>query len=342
MLSFPVRAGQLLARRGSVRTAIDGLSSSRSAIGSSSMSATARFSSTSAAAPAPPLLSAEAVVARLRAEHPGYSGGMHAMYSSVLGGITTDPSVMVVPLDDRFVHRGHAVFDTANICEGRMYGLNFHIDRLLASAQKARINVADWPKERLRHVILHTAAASGKRSDAFMRFWLSAGRGLFGIVPELGRPAELYVVCHHYAPKSSSGISEAQVTVPMKPPLLANIKSNNYLLNALTAMEAQDKGGSQGVQVDADGFVMETAVGCIAIVDKDGVLKTPPFDKILRSTTLVRALELAPELVAGGSIRRAVQVGWLASVPDLCSAAGLCSSCESSCLMSVCELLYVC
>lgn len=41
-----------------------------------------------------------------------------AMYSSVFGGITTDPAAMVLPIDDHMVHRGHGVFDTAAIVDG--------------------------------------------------------------------------------------------------------------------------------------------------------------------------------------------------------------------------------
>ena len=41
-----------------------------------------------------------------------------AMYSSVFGGRTTDPSAMVIPMDDHMVHRGHGVFDTAAIMDG--------------------------------------------------------------------------------------------------------------------------------------------------------------------------------------------------------------------------------
>ncbi|CAN6441639.1 unnamed protein product [Victoria cruziana] len=41
-----------------------------------------------------------------------------AMYSSIFGGITTDPAVMVIPMDDHMVHRGHGVFDTATIVDG--------------------------------------------------------------------------------------------------------------------------------------------------------------------------------------------------------------------------------
>ena len=40
------------------------------------------------------------------------------MYSSLIGGITLDPALMVIPLDDRMVHRGHGVFDTAMLING--------------------------------------------------------------------------------------------------------------------------------------------------------------------------------------------------------------------------------
>ena len=41
-----------------------------------------------------------------------------AFYSSVVGGITRDHAAMAIPIDDHMAHRGHAVFDTANIHRG--------------------------------------------------------------------------------------------------------------------------------------------------------------------------------------------------------------------------------
>lgn len=41
-----------------------------------------------------------------------------AMYSSIFGGITLDPAIMVIPIDDHMVHRGHGVFDTAMLMDG--------------------------------------------------------------------------------------------------------------------------------------------------------------------------------------------------------------------------------
>ena len=57
----------------------------------------------------------------------------------------------------------------------------------------------------------------------------------------------------------SAGIPEVTVRdTPMKPQLLATIKSNNYLLNVLTHMEAIDLGGTFGILGDDDGYVAES------------------------------------------------------------------------------------
>lgn len=60
------------------------------------------------------------VIERLRARRENQENQQQylAMYSSVFGGITTDPAAMVIPIDDHMVHRGHGVFDTAIIVDG--------------------------------------------------------------------------------------------------------------------------------------------------------------------------------------------------------------------------------
>ena len=95
-------------------------------------------------------------------------------------------------------------------------------------------------------------------------------------------------------PDASRGIEEVTVSdsVPWKPPLLASIKSNNYMLNCMMGMASRDKGGWFGIAVDADGFIGESCVGNIAAVI-DGTLVTPPFEGILAGTITRRTLEMA-------------------------------------------------
>ena len=53
-----------------------------------------------------------------------------------VGAIITDPAFFT-PLDDHGYNRGRTVFDTCNV-NGRAFGLNFHLDRLLKSCELAR------------------------------------------------------------------------------------------------------------------------------------------------------------------------------------------------------------
>jgi len=221
---------------------------------------------------------------------------LYAFYSSVLRGITTDPVLMNVPVDDHAFHRGHAVFDTANVIRGKVYGLSPHLDRFIKSCEKARIRPFA-SKEQLRNIVLATVAAARQTGNAGIRYWAAAGRGDFSISTSALRESSFYCVVHSVDESKrerakQTGIAEVIVSVPLKPPLLATTKTNNYLVNALTAMEAQDGGGHLGIQLDARGFLAEASIGSVAIVTADGVVRTPKLDIILRSVTLLRAHEL--------------------------------------------------
>jgi hypothetical protein len=123
-----------------------------------------------------------------------------SFYSGAADAITTDPSLMTIPVDDHGFHRGHAVFDTCNVRRGKAYGLNIHLDRLRVSAKSARIaEISDADSDRLRDIVLQTIAASGKRDGVFVRMWLTSGRGNFGVSPsgcDAGLGPIFYVVCH--------------------------------------------------------------------------------------------------------------------------------------------------
>ena len=86
-----------------------------------------------------PTLTPDAVVAALRELRARQPVSTWAFYSSQLGGIVTDPALMVIPFDDHMVHRGHGIFDTAAIVEGRIYDLEAHLDRFMGSAERSKL-----------------------------------------------------------------------------------------------------------------------------------------------------------------------------------------------------------
>mmetsp|Transcript_88577 Transcript_88577/g.223052 ORF Transcript_88577/g.223052 Transcript_88577/m.223052 type:complete len:352 (+) Transcript_88577:101-1156(+) len=232
-----------------------------------------------------------------------------AMYNSLVGGITTDPELMTIPIHDHAIVRGHACFDTCSVVAGRLYRLDIHLDRHLASVEKARIPLPLGAatvrecKEQMRSIIAQTVVASGFR-DASVRYYTSVGPGTFGVVPR-GCTSAFYVVvmgktASPVGETEMKGVHEYTVDVPLKPSILANTKSNNYMLNVLTAMASQDKGGSFGVLIDNDGNIAESCVLNCTFVTQDRRLITPVFDKILAGTTVRKILEVATKLVDEG------------------------------------------
>lgn len=86
------------------------------------------------------LTSKETIKSFQRVIHSGASS-YKAMYNSSIDGIITDPSLMCVPLDDHMVHRGHSVFDTLTVANGRAIHIDRHMARFTNSATGAHISL---------------------------------------------------------------------------------------------------------------------------------------------------------------------------------------------------------
>src|SRR2546422_8722367 len=99
-------------------------------------------------------LTADEVVARLRELRVRQPVKYWAFYSSQLGGIVTDPALMVIPFDDHMVHRGHGIFDTAAVVDGKIYDLEAHLDRFVRSARTSKPELP--PPREMRDLIVRT------------------------------------------------------------------------------------------------------------------------------------------------------------------------------------------
>ena len=244
------------------------------------------------------ILQAEQVIERLRGLRSRQPVKYWAFYSSQLGGIVTDPALMVIPFDDHMVHRGHGVFDTAAIVDGKIYDLEAHLDRFLRSAGLSKLPLP-CPRDEMRSIIGRTAAASGKR-DGSIRYWISAGPGSLGLPPAAGAEPGFFVIISPGLayPESwyTQGLRVMTTTYPIKPPLYAVTKSTNYLPNVLMQLEAQERGVDNGVFVDAAGNVGESSNMNVAFVTARGVFQHANFDHILSGCTSLRILDLVKVL----------------------------------------------
>ncbi|KAK1285635.1 hypothetical protein QJS10_CPB20g00678 [Acorus calamus] len=250
-----------------------------------------------------PLLSCSEVLERLKENQENRTGMQKylAMYSSVFGGITTDPVVMVIPMDDHMVHRGHGVFDTAAIMDGHLYELDQHLDRFLKSASMAKIGLP-FERSRIRSILIQTVSASNCKQGS-LRYWLSAGPGDFLLSPSgCTKPALYAIVIQTLSPADRRGVKVTTSTIPIKPQQFAVMKSVNYLPNVLSKMEAEESGGFAAIWLDEEGYIAEGPNMNVAFVTENNDLVMPQFDKILSGCTARRALVLAERLVKEGTL----------------------------------------
>ena len=260
---------------------------------------------------------------------------MVAMYNSYIDAIVLPDNdnfaAFSIPFDDHAVVRGHAVFDTATLCENRLYRHTVHMDRFVASARSAELQFPsqfrtgetpddDSVKAKLTS-ILKTLARTGQVRNGYFRYILSAGPGgNFDIIDEKCTPAFYCVLLTAPEDKLSLGaVREFTMggSIPAKPGLLATTKSNNYLLNSLGAKSSAEKGGHYGIWIDS-GEILESSVRNVLFVFENGRVQTPPFEdadpgaaglpasaqapasRILRGCTIRRAVQIARELLAAG------------------------------------------
>lgn len=148
----------------------------------------------------------------------------------------------------------------------------------------------------LKHAILETIRA-GRKREQFVRYWLGAGRGGFGISPSECLEPSFYCMSLKYVtlPEKvyQEGIGIVTSTVPMKPKRFANVKTTNYLPNALMVAEAERSGNWGGIWVTDKGHLAEFATCNVGLVLEDRTLTVPPFDLTLAGISVQRAMELA-------------------------------------------------
>ena len=163
---------------------------------------------------------------------------------------------MVIPFDDHMVHRGHGIFDTAGLVNGRIYDLEAHLDRFLGSAERSKLTLAG-SRDEMRDIIVQTTAASGRR-DGAIRYWLSSGPGSLELSPAAGAEPGFFVMIFgglSYPERwYTEGLRVMTTTYPIKPPLYAITKATNYLPNVLMQMEAKEAGLDNGVFIDESGL----------------------------------------------------------------------------------------
>ena len=217
-----------------------------------------------------------------------------AFYDHRVGGICTDATMMLIPLDDHIVHRGDGVFETVKYVDGRLYQLDPHLERLKHSAACLFLEPpCSWDAIRERVIAV---ASAGKEPVGQMRILVGRGPGGFGIDPAECPESSLYIVAYRFHQKPEEwfarGLRGFRTTIPARQPHMAKLKNTNYVPNMLMLREARERGADTPFSFDDDGYLAESAVANLCIVDASGTLSVPEFTNSLPGTMLLRTLTL--------------------------------------------------
>jgi len=230
-----------------------------------------------------------------------------SMYSSVFGGITTDPVMMMVPVDDHLVHRGDGVFEVFKCVNGSIYNLKAHLDRLKHSAETLGFNADIVSDPKTQEIVKETIRA-GKKENCLIKFIISRGPGSLGVNPYDCPKNELYIMVTTLAESFMSlhpnGAKMITSSITAKIPFFATVKSCNYLINVLMQKEASEEGVDFVAAFDKDGRMAEGATENIGMIS-NRELVFPCVAGTLTGTTMLRVMDLAGELIKKGVLEKA-------------------------------------
>lgn len=220
----------------------------------------------------------------------------YVMYSSYLGGITKDPLLMLVPVDDHIVHRGDGVFEAIRICDKKLFDWTGHWERLQSSSEKIQLSLPFNESEVLQ--ILKKMYEVSPLDEGIIRLYVSRGPGSFTANPYDCEKSHLHIIFTPFCPldeaKYQNGVSVKTSQVSVKQEPWHGIKSCNYLPNVLMKKEAIDNHVDFCISVSDQGLVAEGSTENLAII-KDNCFFAPPFDYTLKGTTLNQVMRLARE-----------------------------------------------
>ena len=175
---------------------------------------------------------------------------------------------------------GDGVFEGIRVYNGKIFEFDAHLDRLYNSAKVIRL-VIPMDKQTLAAAVTKTVEANNA-TDGYIRLIVTRGAGDLGLNALICEKAAIIIIIAdsiQLYPEQlyETGLKVVSAATIRNHPLSLppQIKSLNYLNNILAKIEALDKGVSEAIMYNHEGYVAEAVADNVFIV-KNGVIYTPP------------------------------------------------------------------
>lgn len=179
-----------------------------------------------------------------------------------IGGKLYHRSEAKVSVFDSTVQGGDAVWEGLRVYDGRIFSLDLHINRMIASAKAmAFTDIPD--RAAIKEAIFQTLQANGMRDNAHIRMTLSRGlKTTSGMDPRLNQFGLTLIVLAEWKPPiyDKTGIRLVTSSTRRNSPSCVDSKihHNNLINNILAKIEANVAGVDDALMLDLQGFVAET------------------------------------------------------------------------------------
>ena len=215
-----------------------------------------------------------------------------------IGGRLLPRSEAKVSVFDSVVQGGDAVWEGIRVYDGRIFCLDKHLDRLMASARAMAFEQIP-SREEVKKAIFETLEANGMRDHTHIRLTLTRGEKVTsGMDPKLNQFGPTLIVLAEWKPPIYAGQRQRLITASVRrnSPMMVDSKihHNNLINNILAKIEANVAGVDAALMLDIDGFVAECNGTNVFMVRK-GELHTPLPEACLPGITRGLVMELARE-----------------------------------------------
>lgn len=214
----------------------------------------------------------------------------------------------IIPWNDAKVHpMAHSLHYGSGAFEGircydtpkgrGIFRLGAHVDRWIYSAKAIHMELP-WTKEELTQAIIDTVAANPELKSCYIRPILYYGFKKIGVSP-IGSPVEGAIGLFDMG----TYLSDDPITVVVSDYIRIHPKTSrteakicgHYVNSMLANRQAIDKGYTEALMLDYEGYVAEGSAENFFIVNGN-TITTPPLGTILDGITRKTAIELARHL----------------------------------------------
>jgi len=197
-----------------------------------------------------------------------------------------------IPVNDRGLYFGDGVYEVLRCCQGRLFALAEHLDRLRYSLDAIGLN--DRVDVGQFHGRIQRLVAKSGLSEAIVYAQVTRGAAPRALEFDDDLEPTCLLTIRPTPPRTKT--TYRAITHPDLRWQRCDIKSLNLLPNVLARQAARHAGADDAILVDADGYVTESTSSSVMLI-AGGVLRTAPLTaNILAGVTRSFLLKWAPEL----------------------------------------------